>query len=164
MRRPLVVLALLSITACRQLEQEPAPRIEGQVEPDIFDVLRAGNSKAAVAALRDRYQQEVQHARLLEARIGELIAAEEGLAIEHHERLQALQAIKDQVRKLADEQAALMQAIDEASRTQSDASERLTGLQQENAALEQAIQAELARRDELRKSLDVAEDERRKAE
>ena len=130
---------VFALAACSSPEDEPDPSSHELVEPDVFDVIRASNSRAAVEALRDRYEQEIQHARLLEARIGELIAAEEGLALEHHERLTALQSIKDQVRKLADEQAALARALDEATKA--------------NAALELQIQQELARRAELNKKL-----------
>ena len=147
MRRTLArsLVALLAAAAavggCRNLEQEPDAAAGELVEPDVFDVIRASNSKAAVEALRARYEQEVQHARLLEARIGELIAAEDGLALEHHERMQALQSIKDELRKLADEQTTTGRQLDE--------------LKTENAALEQAIAAELARREELQKKLEA---------
>lgn len=156
MRRSLLLLAALTFVACNDLPPEPDVQAHEMVEPDVFDVIRASNSKAAVAALRDRYAQEVQHARLLEARIGELIAAEEGLSSEHHDRLQELQAIKDQVRTLADEQLAISRALDEATRSKADASAQLDALKQENSALEQQIAAELARRDELRKQLEAA--------
>jgi chromosome segregation ATPase len=155
MRRPLV-LVLLALPSCVDLKREPDPQAGGLIEPDVFDVIRAGNSKAAVEALRDRYEQEVQHARLLEARIGELIAAEEGLALEHHERLQALQSIKDEVRKLADEQAALGRALEDAARGKAKTGEQLEALRQENEQLEAAIAAEEARREELRRRLDEA--------
>jgi chromosome segregation ATPase len=160
MPRPPIRLGALALVcaaaACRNLEREPEPDVGEMTEPDVFDVIRASNSKAAVEALRDRYEQEVQHARLLEARIGELIAAEEGLALEHHERMEALQAIKDQVRKLADEQAETGRALEEASKGNLSASARLDALQQENAALERAIAIELARREELRRKLEQA--------
>ncbi len=158
MRRPLLLAAFLAGSSCADLPPEPDSQAGGLVEPEVFDVIRASNSKAAVEALRDRYEQEAQHARLLEARIGELIAAEEGLALEHHERLQALQKIKDQVRALADEQAALARALDEASRGRTDAGAKLEALKLENAALEQQLQAELAKRDELKRKLDSARD------
>ncbi len=135
--RLLFALLLAAVTGCLQLEPEPDPRAGGLVEPDVFDVIRASNSKAAVEQLRDRHQQEIEHARLLEARIGELIAAEEGLAHEHRERLADLQRIKDQLKVLADEHAATTRALE--------------ALKQENAELEKAIAAERARQDELKK-------------
>jgi|RhiMethySRZTD1v2_1073278.scaffolds.fasta_scaffold492899_2 chromosome segregation ATPase len=154
--RPLVLGALaLAAAACHELDRR-ADEQDGQVEPDVFDVIRASNSKAAVEALRDRYDQEVQHARLLEARIGELIAAEEGLSVEHHERLQALQSIRDQVRKLADEQAALGHSLEEAAKGKADGAAKLETLKTENADLEKAIAAETQKQADLKKQLDEA--------
>jgi len=157
----LCALALLS-AACHPLDARPEEQ-EELVEPDVFDVIRASNSKAAIQALRDRYDQEVQHARLLEARIGELIAAEEGLSVEHHERLQALQSIRDQVRKLADEQAALGRALEEAAKGKADDAAKLEAIKSENAELEKAIATETARQDELKRQLEQARDGTKKA-
>jgi chromosome segregation ATPase len=149
-------LTSLLAAACLDLHREPDPKAGGLVEPEVFDVIRASNSKAAVEQLRDRYDQEVQHAKLLEARIGELIAAEEGLSMEHRERLQALQSIKEQVRQLADEQAATARALDEATKAHTDAATKLEAMKKETAQLEAALQAEQARRDELQKKADAA--------
>ncbi len=142
-------LVLLFAVACTPLSTGPAPESDPPPEPEVFAVIRASNSKAAVEQLRDRHAEEVLHARLLEARIGELIAAEEGLAAEHRERLTALQTMRDQVRKLGDEQAATGRAIDSATKAQSEGKARLEQLQQENAALEAAIAADEAKRAEL---------------
>ena len=154
-------LALLPLS-CHPLDRRPDEQ-EELVEPDVFDVIRASNSKAAVDALRDRYEQEVQHARLLEARIGELIAAEEGLSVEHHERLQALQSIRDQVRKLADEQAALGRALEEAAKGKADDTAKLEALKTENDDLVKAIAAETARQEELKRQLKDAQEQTKKS-
>jgi hypothetical protein len=150
MRRMLALL-LLGAAGCFDLRPEPDPHSTGPIEPDVFDVIRAGNSKAAVEALRDRYEQELQHARLLEAKIGELIAAEEGFAVERHDRLVKLQEVKDQVRALGDEQATLLRALDELSKSKADTAAKLDELKKENDALEKEIEAETARKAELEK-------------
>jgi hypothetical protein len=136
-------LALLFVVAGCQwfgpgsgVHEEPLP------EPDVFDVIRASNSKAAVEQLRVRHARELEHARLLEARIGELIAAEEGLALEHQERLAALRGVEDQLRKLADEQAATTRALDEANRAQVELAAKLEAVRQQNAALETQLEGE----------------------
>ncbi|MSR47490.1 MAG: hypothetical protein EXS13_10595 [Planctomycetes bacterium] len=130
-----LALALVSAAGCVQLEPGGDVREEGLPEPDVFDVIRASNSKAAVDQLRDRHFRELEHARLLEARIGELIAAEEGLAAEHQERLRSLQQIQDQLRKLAEEQAVTARALEVA--------------RQSNAELEKALQEAQAKRAEI---------------
>ena len=73
------------------------------------------------------------------ARIGELIAAEEGLAAEHRERIVALQQIEDGLRKLSDEQAKAGRALEEATKSQADLAARLETTRQANAELEKAI-------------------------
>src|SRR4029079_10701009 len=78
------------------------------------------------ARLREQYREEVEHARLLEARIGELIAAEEALSPEQRPRLASLQKIRDQVRAVVEQ----------------------------NAALEKQLAAEMARSEELKKKVD----------
>jgi chromosome segregation ATPase len=135
--RLLSAAALACAAGCVELDPQADSRQEGLAEPEVFDVIRAANSKAAVEQLRDRHERELEHARALEARIGELMAAEEGLAAEHRERLAALQQIKDQLRKLAEEQEATARAIE--------------AQKQENAALEKALADEQARRDEIEK-------------
>lgn len=160
-RRRIVPLAarvalLIGLSGCQGLEPGGTAREEGLPEPDVFDVIRASNSKAAVEQLRVRHARELEHARLLEARIGELIAAEEGLALEHQERLTALRAVEDQLRKLADEQATTGRALEEANRAQIDLAAKLEAARQQNAALEQQLQAEQAKRAELEKRSDGA--------
>lgn len=133
--RHLSAAALLLAAGCVELDPQAEARQGGLVEPEVFDVIRASNSKAAVEQLRERHARELEHARLLEEHINELIAAEEGLALEHRERLAALQQIKDQLRTLAEEQEATTRAIE--------------AQKQQNAALEKALADEEARRAEL---------------
>ena len=130
--------AVFCAANCVELDPQAESRSEGLPEPEVFDVIRASNSKAAVEQLRERHARELEHARLLEARIGELIAAEEGLAAEHRERLATLQQVKDQLRKLSEEQEATARAIE--------------AQKQQNAELEQALADEEARRAELEKN------------
>ena len=106
-------------------DADPPPP-NAAVEPDVFDVIRASNSKEAVARLREQYHEEVEHARLLEARINEMIAAEEALSTEQRERVASLQKIRDQLRSVADQ----------------------------NAALEKQLAAEIARNEELKKKVE----------
>ena len=128
MRRSLVLLAALAHAACTDLQPEPDVQSGELVEPDVFDVIRASNSREQVARLREQYREEVEHARLLEARIGELIAAEEALSTEQRQRLASLQKLRDQVRTLVEQ----------------------------NAALEKQLAAELARNEELKKKIEQA--------
>jgi hypothetical protein len=81
-----------------------------------------------VARLREQYREEVEHARLLEARIGELKSAEEALSIEQRQRLASLQKIRDQMRAVVEQ----------------------------NATLEKQLAAEIARGEELKKKVDQA--------
>jgi septal ring factor EnvC (AmiA/AmiB activator) len=135
MRRPRPILllapALLALAACTDPPRGPEPKDSGNVEPDVFDVIRASNSKQAVERLRDRFHEETEHAKLLEARIDELRAAEEALAVEQRQRLDSLQKIKDELRAIVDQ----------------------------NGALEKQLAAELARRDDLKKKIDAAQQE-----
>src|SRR5262245_23708085 len=135
MRRPRPTLriapALLALAACTQPPREPEVQDSGSVEPDVFDVIRASNSKQAVERLRDRYHEETEHAKLLQARIDEAIAAEEALAFEQRQRLDSLQKIRDEVRKIVEQ----------------------------NAALEKQLAAELAKQNDLKKKLDQAQQE-----
>ena len=133
-----LVGATFCAAGCVELDPQSESRSEGLPEPEVFDVIRASNSKAAVEQLRERHARELEHARLLEARIGELIAAEEGLAAEHRERLATLQQVKDSLRKLAEEQEATARAIE--------------AQKQQNAELEKALADEEARRAELEKN------------
>jgi predicted RNase H-like nuclease (RuvC/YqgF family) len=138
MRPPRITLrfapVLLALAAC---SDPPRPDAKEQqkddalVEPDVFDVIRASNSKQAIERLRDRYHEETEHAKLLQVRIDEAVAAEEGLAAEQRQRLDSLQKIRDEVRTLVEQ----------------------------NAALERQLNAELARRDELKKKVDQAQQE-----
>ena len=132
-RPALFVLVIALGSACTGAPSESAPPAGGLVEPEVFDVIRASNSAAALAELRDRYDQEREHARLLQARIDEMAAAEEGLAVEQRERATALQSLRDSLRKLTEEQAALTRELE--------------AMKQQNAALEQAIAAEKAKKD-----------------
>ena len=141
MRRQLPLLIAGLAAACAPLSTGGPPADSPPPEPDVFAVIRASNSKAAVEQLRDRHAEEVLHARLLEARIGELIAAEEGLAAEHRERQQTVQTMRDQVRKLAEEQAALQRSIDAATAQHAEATARLAELQQQVKALDEAAAA-----------------------
>jgi predicted RNase H-like nuclease (RuvC/YqgF family) len=125
----LTFAALLATAACTDPPRAADPKDNSAVEPDVFDVIRASNSKQAVERLRDRYHEEVEHAKLLEARIGEAIAAEEALSAEQRQRLESLQKIRDEVRILVDQ----------------------------NATLEKQLAAEIARRDELKKKIDQAQ-------
>jgi hypothetical protein len=146
--RILGLIVALAAVGCACLS--PAPESHPELpEPDVFDVIRASNSKAAVEQLRIRHARELEHARLLEARIGELIAAEEGLALEHRERLAALRQVEDQLRKLGEEQAATARALEAANQSQADLAEKLEAARQQNAALEAALEAEQAKRAEL---------------
>jgi predicted RNase H-like nuclease (RuvC/YqgF family) len=122
--------ALLALGACTDPPRTPETD-RGEVEPDVFDVIRASNSKQAVERLRDRYHEEVEHARLLEARIGEAIAAEEALSAEQRQRLESLQKIRDEVRSLVEQ----------------------------NSTLEKELAAEIARRDELKKKIEQVKQE-----
>lgn len=135
MRRPRPTLlfapALLALATCTEPPRGQEPKDPGNVEPDVFDVIRASNSKQAVERLRDRYHEETEHAKLLQARIDELISAEEALAAEQRQRLDSLQKIRDEVRALVDQ----------------------------NAALEKQLASELARRDELKKKVEQAQQE-----
>ena len=141
MRRPgsrWSILAACVAAACTAPAPQEAPAPPADVEPDVFDVIRASNSREQVARLREQYFEEVEHARLLEARIGELIAAEEALSAEQRQRLDSLQRIRDQVRALVEQ----------------------------NAALEKQLAAEIARGEELKKKIEAAkqqnaEDEKR---
>ncbi len=143
-----LVASTLLVCGCAWLAPGPAAPPE-LPEPDVFDVIRASNSKAAVEQLRIRHARELEHARLLEARIGELIAAEDGLALEHRERLAALREVEDRLRKLADEQAATTLALESANQAQVDLAAKLDAARQQNAALEEALKAEQAKRAEL---------------
>lgn len=122
--------ALLALAACSDPPRHES-KDPGLVEPDVFDVIRASNSKEAIERLRDRYHEETEHAKLLQVRIDEAVAAEEGLAAEQRQRLDSLQKIRDEVRTLVDQ----------------------------NNALEKQLNAELARRDELKKKLEQAQQE-----
>lgn len=135
MRRPwsrwlsaLAAPVVLAAGACTSPPPPGPPAPLADVEPDVFDVIRASNSKEQVARLREQYREEVEHARLLEARIGELIAAEEALSQEQHDRLDSLQKLRDQVRSAMEQ----------------------------NAALEKQLATELARGEELKKKVDAA--------
>ncbi len=130
----LLIAASCAAAGCAPLHPGAPPDAGPPPEPDVFAVIRASNSKAAVEQLRSRHAEEVLHARLLEARIGELIAAEEGLAAEYRERQQSVQSMRDQVRKLADEQAELQRAIDAATKQQAELARRLAETQQQGGA------------------------------
>ena len=121
-------LAVCIAAACTSPAPENPPAPPADVEPDVFDVIRASNSREQVARLREQYREEVEHARLLEARIGELIAAEKALSTEQRQRLAALQKLRDQVRALVEQ----------------------------NAALEKQLAAEMARNEELKKKVGQA--------
>jgi hypothetical protein len=143
MRRPfsrwlsvLVLPATVLGAACTSPAPENPPAPPTDVEPDVFDVIRASNSREQVARLREQYREEVEHARLLEARIGELIAAEEALSTEQRQRLASLQKIRDQVRAVVEQ----------------------------NAALEKQLAAELARGEELKKKVEQAKQQNAAAE
>jgi predicted RNase H-like nuclease (RuvC/YqgF family) len=144
MRRPMTIRrkilrtapVLLALAACTEPPKSPEAKDQGQVEPDVFDVIRASNSKQAVERLRDRYHEEVEHAKLLEARIGEAIAAEEALSSEQRQRLESLQKIRDEVRTLVDQ----------------------------NSTLEKQLAAEITRRDDLKKKIEQTRQESAAAE
>ena len=163
-RRPLVLALALTASGC----PSPMPSQEGLSaptdQPAVFDVIRASNSQAALEKLRDRYQEEVEHAHLLEARIGELIAAEEGLALERSDRMKALQTVRDQARALADEQEKLTRQLEAATQGKAYTTQKLQQAEEENAALEKKIAAETLKRDELRKKLAAVEHERQQAQ
>lgn len=135
MRRPfsrwvstLALPALVLGVACTSPAPAKPPDPPPDVEPDVFDVIRASNSREQVARLREQYREEVEHARLLEARIGELKSAEEALSIEQRQRLASLQKIRDQMRAVVEQ----------------------------NATLEKQLAAEIARGEELKKKVDQA--------
>lgn len=136
-RRFALVLAA-GLCGCVPLAPGDAARGEPLPEPDVFTVIRASNSKAAVEQLRERHAEEVLHARLLEARIGELIAAEEGLAAEHRERLESLQAMRDEVRELSEQQAEVSRALEELRRRNDELEKARQAEEQRRAALEGA--------------------------
>ena len=135
MRRPwsrwlsaLVAPACLGAAACTSPPPAAPPEPQADVEPDVFDVIRASNSREQLARLREQYREEKEHSRLLEARVGELRAAEEALSQEQRQRLDSLQKVRDQVRALVEQ----------------------------NAALEKQLAAEQARGEELKKKIEAA--------
>ncbi|MBM4013688.1 MAG: hypothetical protein FJ293_01830 [Planctomycetes bacterium] len=150
MLRPRMTLLASTLLASGCAWLTPGPGAHTELpEPDVFDVIRASNSKAAVEQLRIRHARELEHARLLESRIGELMAAEEGLALEHRERMAALREVEDRLRKLTEEQADTTRALDAANQVQVDLAAQLEAARQQNAALEAALAAEQAKRAEL---------------
>ena len=78
--RALALLAGLSATGCLQLDPRPTGSGPGLVEPEVFEVVRAANSRAAVEYLGQKHQDEMRQVRLLEEQIQQLVAAQAGLA------------------------------------------------------------------------------------
>jgi septal ring factor EnvC (AmiA/AmiB activator) len=129
---------LLLCAACTTPRKDPDPAADGLVEPDVFDVIRASNSRAAVEQLRERYHEEQQHRQLLEQRIGESMAAEEALSTELRERQSAVQAIRDEVRAATAEQDALTKQLEAAKAQIAELKKQLDAAQAERAAAEAA--------------------------
>ena len=78
--RTLLLVPTLLAASCLGLERRENADAAGIAEPEVFDVIRASNSKAAMDHLRRRYHEESAQVALLENEIRSLIAAQAGLA------------------------------------------------------------------------------------
>lgn len=147
------LLLTLGLAGCLQLESRPQQEGGTVVEPEVFDVIRASNSHAAVQYLQDQYRREIEEARILRYKIDELVSAEAGLAWELEDEHQQLETIREQIALVESSSSQVTTELQQATQKR-DAEQ--AALQQTRAEEEQA-RAEL---EGLRQSLEATSKER----
>lgn len=132
-------------SGCLSLERRETSAPAAFTEPEVFEIIRAGNSRAVLDSLAAQYEEELQHARLLRDSIAELQAAEEGLS----QRLAFEQKSFDQLKA----------QLTEMEPGRDEAVAQLTALHQEVADLGQQTETANQQVAELQQSLAATETE-----
>ena len=120
-----------ALSGCPTLEGRAGTSTSGLAEPEVFEIIRAGNSRAVLDSLAAQYEAELQHARILRESIQELIAAEEGLSMRLEAEREAFEDLQTRLAEMGPnrdrtaseleavvaEQLALTQQLDEAQKS-----------------------------------------------
>ncbi len=145
----LLLAACLGACVSPGFDQPPATE---KVEPDVFDVLRASNSRAAVEYLRQRHEEELEHSRLLHEEINRLMAAEEGVAQELEEHRAALRTLRKEVTATEKQRAEVLVSFQSLQQSKA-------VLEQQSSTVRKEIEAATAARDQQKSDLLILENE-----
>ena len=152
-----LALGLVMLAGCTGLEERPRAEAGGLVEPDVFDVIRASNSHAAVEYLRDQYSQELEQTRILEAQISELIAAEEALALQKDDEQEALDQVRREIQALTRRTNQTHQRLEELEKSNAELARKLQEAEQQRADAEQQVEGKTTEREQLLARVQEAE-------
>ena len=148
----LTSIAVVSAVSCQSLQPRPVPGTGSLAEPEVFEIIRASNSKAAIDFLSDRYQEELEHAQLLEENIAQLIAAEEGLAMQLRQESAKVSDLRKELETLNQDRTDVQRDLQKAKEAQATRTDELAAAQQAVTKIE----ADLASLTDRQQKLAVA--------